>query len=215
MVVNSNKYIYSLLYGTMLGDGYCSNSGRIDITRADYIYVNWFYQQLKNEKVSGPPKTYNFFDKRTNKTYIKHTFSIYTSNKNYRKLFYILNSLGGSTKILPKDFKENLNDIVLAIWFMDDGGRANGVQNGVFFTMDSFTLEETLYIKKCFLDVFGIEARYQLAGKSKSGRVQHRLYINTKNYPIFHKLVYPIVSQVPTLHAKRLPDVKVKKLKTD
>ena len=90
---------------------------------------------------------------------------------------------------------------------MDDGGRANGV----FFTMDSFTLKETLYIKECFLDVFGIEARYQLAGKSKSGRVQHRLYIN----PIFHKLVYPIVSQVPTLHAKRLPDVKVKKLKTD
>lgn len=67
---------------------------------------------------------------------IKHIqstlFNVYPQNKSYRKLFYIQNSLGESTRILPRNFKEILNKIVLTIWFIDDSGRANEIQNGVF-----------------------------------------------------------------------------------
>lgn len=42
MVINHKKYINSLLYGTMLGDSYYTKFGKIEISRADYVYVNWF-----------------------------------------------------------------------------------------------------------------------------------------------------------------------------
>lgn len=94
---------------------------------------------------------------------------------------------------------------------MDDGGRASGVRNGVFLTLDSFTRTEVIFIQMAIFLNFGIKTKYQLAGKSISGKIQHRIYVNTVNYPKFHKIVYPIISQIPSLHKLKLPDVIAKK----
>jgi LAGLIDADG DNA endonuclease family len=215
--MKNSQRIHSIIFGTLLGDAHCNKQGCVRVEQASKSreYVYWLFEELESVIGASSPKYNLRFDKRFNKHF--ETYSFYTSSifKDYRHIFYKYQALEDKEiKRLPDTdiFKEKLDEVALTIWYLDDGGRANGVRNGVFLTLDSFTPEEVKIIQETIFSNFGIKTSYQKAGRSKSGKLQHRIYIGTKNYPIFYKLAYPIISQIPCMHYK-LPECIVKKEK--
>nr|ARV87639.1 LAGLIDADG homing endonuclease [Auxenochlorella protothecoides] len=131
---------------------------------------------------------------------------------------HIIDSDGVRKKIyfvkrVPLSLKKKLDVLALAIWYMDDGGRSGGgTKNCVFITLDGFTWEEGDFIQSVIKDNFGIDGRHNKAGFStRSRRRQHRLTIPFKEYPKFYELLYPIVSQIPSM-MKKLPPVTPRKI---
>lgn len=212
ITLKNREDVTSLIFGTLLGDGYCSPRGLITVGRKNKEYVDWFYYQLKLYCTNNGPQLHSYFEKRTQKTYYHYRFNTRSLFSEFRTLFYVFDDVAQKeVKILPKTFKDYLNPTVLAIWYLDDGGRVSDTRNSVFITLDSFSPEEALHIKECFAEIFNLETRIHRAGKSKSGKLQHRLCIPSKSYPTFHKLVYPIISQIRSLHELKLPDVWIRK----
>lgn len=97
-------------------------------------------------------------------------------------------------KKLPDNFQECLDPIVLAIWFLDDGGRSSGVKTGVFLTLDRYTLNEIEIIQQTLKIRFGIQTHFHTSGKSQSGLIQKRLSITGKNYDSFYQVVAPVIN---------------------
>src|SRR6476660_6538273 len=134
-----SQRIHSIIFGTLLGDGYCTKSGSVEVTRAykSKGYVDCLFYELKSVTGADSPKYSLKLDKRFNMHFETYTF--YTSSifKDYRHIFYKYQALEDKEiKRLPDTdiFKEKLDEVALIIWYLDDGGRANGVRNGVFFT---------------------------------------------------------------------------------
>ena len=108
----------SIIIGTLLGDGYLRKMpGRKDaflevnhsISAKDY--VEWKYSQLKNISV-GKPK-----ERKGNGRRIAYRF--YTSQ--HPELSEIYNQFYKNGKKIVPDVE--LDSIILAIWFMDDGSK--------------------------------------------------------------------------------------------
>lgn len=208
MSLNKRSNIDSIIFGTLLGDGYCSPSGTVEFTRAyrDHEYVSWLYKEVESISKS-PPKHVIRYDKRTKKNFEISTFYTLPLFRNYRRLFYIYDpELDNEIKRVPKYeiLKDRLDVLAFTIWYLDDGGKANGMNNGAFLTLDSFTPEEVAIIQKVILENFDIKTNYQKAGRSKSGKLQHRIYIGSKEYTKFYNLLNPIVSQIPSIKKRKL-----------
>ena len=64
-------------------------------------------------------------------------------------------------KIVPKNYEQLLNPILLAVWFMDDGGKSQSTPKAAYINATSFSPEERVQIKKAFLNVFELEINIQ------------------------------------------------------
>ncbi len=109
----------SIIIGSVLGDGYLRIvSGRknafleINHSITEKSYVDWKYQKLK-DLVKSPPKSRKGNGKRIAYRFFTRQHPEITKiyQKFYRK----------KKKIIP-DLK--LNPLVMAVWFMDDGGKS-------------------------------------------------------------------------------------------
>jgi hypothetical protein len=166
----------SLIIGTILGDGYL----RIIIGRKNAIleinhsfkskdYVDWKYSILKNITVSSPKK------RKTNKGRIAYRF--YTKQlvelTELYSIFYKDNK-----KIVPNNLV--LNDIILSVWYMDDGSKC-GNSNFYFNTQQYSVNDQNILLKK--LNRLGIDARLN---KDKS---YQRIRLLSKSIPRLRELI--------------------------
>lgn len=206
----------SVIYGTLLGDSYLYTKGNVQIEQGDVNknYLDWLYQQLKSLTTGRGPKPVirKRVDKHTGLVTVTSSHRFYTRNyfRDWKPVFY--NEKG--VKILPLDFSKRLDAIALAIWFLDDGGRSSGVDAGVFLTVDNYTLDEITRIQETLQEKFHITTQHYHAGKSSTGNPQRRLAISGSDYVEFFKLVSPIVTQIPSMAKKKLPDAFSKFEKT-
>lgn len=205
MNFSKNERLQSILYGAMLGDAYCNNDGVIQFAQKDKEYIDWLYNELKTVCTDNPPRFREVLDPRTKKIYTHWYFNTRGFFSDYRRDFYVLDeNKYVIKKIIPLDFYERLNPMVLAVWFLDDGTKHSNMRNGVNIILDAFTSEDAVYIQECFLKKFNMKTSIHHAGKSKSGRLQHRLYIGSKSYTQFYNMVYPLVSDMKVLCDRRL-----------
>lgn len=184
----------SIVIGIILGDGYLYKDGRLQVEQslARKPYVKWLHAQLSN--ISGNLS----YAERTH----PKTGNVSKSCRFYsKKLFHNLESVfyqqinGKRTKVLPKNLEEFLDPIVLAIWFMDDGGKAQNTPRGAYINASAFTAEEQRQVIEAFQSVFNLKIRTHKAG----GNNQSNFYIPADSYTDFYNLVYPIISQVPSM----------------
>ena len=161
-------------------------------------YVVWLHNQL-NSLVSGNISQVRRVHSKTKKESFSCRF--YT-----KKVFTELGSIfytpeGTKTKrkkILPDNFEQLLNPIVLAIWFMDDGGKSQSTPKAAYINATSFSPEERVQIKKAFLSVFKLKINIHKAG----GNNQFNFYIPAESYFPFYDIVYPIIRLVPSMTYK-------------
>ncbi len=179
---------YSVIIGSILGDGYV----RIVPGRKDAFleinhsikakaYVDWKYDVLKNICVSPPKerksgeeerRAYRFFTKQhPDITALLHTFY-----KNGRKT-------------IPRDLQ--LNPLILAVWFMDDGSKSR--KHDVYLNTQQFSMKEQNILLH-HLRNMGLHARLN---KDKQ---YHRIRFLKESIPTLHALITPHV--IPSMRYK-------------
>lgn len=200
----SEKEITYSLYGLFLGDGYYNNGWiRNKHTNKQRFYCEWLKEIFSNYGL----KIYSRFD------YICHTtFGDYMySNVDIKvpKKFYFetqnkcFNDNG--KKIISDYVLNNINELGLMLWFLDDGHlhvstQENRTKRFAYLNTQSFTYEENEKIKDMFKNRFDINLKIH---KDKSGFekykdvIYYRLYFNAENFRKFFDLVRPYLKYIP------------------
>ena len=113
----------SVLFGTILGDGYLQKTGknnarlRLEHGAKQKEYLFWKVENLKN-LFQGKPKYLERVHPKTKRKYCywRHQSQSTPYLGKIRKIFY-----PESKKIIPKNLGKYLTPIALAVWYMDDG----------------------------------------------------------------------------------------------
>lgn len=83
---------------------------------------------------------------------------------NLESIFYSkATSFKKRRKIVPNDIENFLNPIVLAVWFMDDGGKAQNTVRAFYINATSFNNSERILLQKALQNVFGLKINIQKA----------------------------------------------------
>lgn len=148
-----------MLIGSMLGDGclfhhqYCKHP-YFYIARKlqDYEYLDYQFQLFKDFCNRDKLKTYEIYDKRTNKTYYQCKFVTRSAAifDNYYAEWY-----GSGRKALPE--RMELTPLVCATWFFDDGCIIVDKRNSrlrIKLATHCFSIEENQRLVAILKDMF-------------------------------------------------------------
>jgi len=195
-----------LIYGSLLGDGYLSNSHSncnliFEHGIKQKLYVEYKFQILKNFIQDKGVHTQDRFDERTQKTYTSVSVNTIQSKifSDLHHLFY------NPLKYINSDILYSLDPRGLAFWFMDDGYKYNNYS--LVICTESFTQEDTDLIILYFKEKWDITC-----GKLKDNRIIFRKneafkfqsLISLHVLPMFH---YKLIS---ISHQKLIKDNLVK-----
>jgi hypothetical protein len=151
--------------GTILGDGYIDNLGRLyrkhSVKQKEYFF--WKFEKLKKmEAVTATfePKVRQQTHVKTGRIYE----TLYVRSKpifqKERKLFY-----PNGVKIIPQDLHNSFDREALAVWYMDDGGRNSAYGSGMVIDVSGFSQECREYAKQMLLDLYGLETSFHVRGE--------------------------------------------------
>lgn len=101
-------------------------------------------------------------------------------------------------KIIPIQIQQLLDPVVLAVWFMDDGGKAQNTPKAAYINVTNFTSSERILLQKAVLNVFGFKINIQKAG----GNNQYNFYIPASSYERFYEIVSPTILEIPEMRYK-------------
>ena len=175
-----------ILVGTLLGDGHLELNGRYSRLRIDHQekqkeYIFWKASEFLPFSLS--PREVVFGDKRYKKIYKRwhlSTKSLPIFNK-YQKMFY-----RNRVKIIPENIVELVDNLSLAIWYMDDGFRRRDCK-GFYLCTSSFTENEQRALQKMLLAKFG------LTTKLHHQRKLLRIFIPSASSDRFQNIVAPFI----------------------
>jgi hypothetical protein len=191
-----SKREQSIIVGLLLGDGsmqrLSKKSARLvvkhGVKQREYVY--FLYNELRRW-VKTPPKMTTELDRRfgikTNRYRFRTISSAYLLN--YYRLFY--NDQG--KKKLPDNISQILDDLGLAIWFMDDGSYKND-SKGLLINSNHFNTREQEEIQKVLKNQFEINTTLHTLKHWK------RIYIPAAESPKFTKIILPHI--IPSLRYK-------------
>jgi hypothetical protein len=199
-----NKTQMDLIIGSLLGDGSlskiyhdenCSFSKTQKADRKEYL--NWHSQILEPYSSGIYPKycrtilsndkdgkvVHTLTHKKNISGYVFHTYR-HESLKALREKWYINNK-----KIVPKDIE--LNSLVIAIWFLDDG--YNSYENReAFFCTQSFSIEDVDFLREKLLS-FNIDSNIKFVNSKYDKRKMPIIRISKKSYDCLIELIKPHV----------------------
>lgn len=191
------KYRRSIAIGSILGDGYLYKDGKLQVeqSKAHKLYLEWLHEQLL--PLAGKISYVKRNHPKTGK--ISESYRFWTKKvfQDLESIFY--REIGGKRKkVVPSNLEQLLNPTVVAVWFMDDGGKAQNTPRGAYINGTNFTSEERVQIQNAFQTVFGLKITIHKAG----GNNQYNFYIPANSYTKFYELVSPTVLLVPTMMYK-------------
>lgn len=144
-----SKLQTSIVTGCMLGDGYmrCKTNAHLQITHSikQKSYVDWKYNALE-EFVLTKPKPYKGNGTRIGYRFFTRSLPLFTDF--YRK--YYPNKI----KVIPKELV--LNNIIMAVWYMDDGSKCGSC---CYLNTQQFTLPEQKYLVSVIMRDLNLEAK--------------------------------------------------------
>ncbi len=181
--VNLTREEQSVVVGSLLGDGYIDkhNSLQIEHGIEQIDYVDWKFQMLRS--IAGKsPRIVSRFDARNRKIYRSVRFYTRCVMGDFRRMFY-----DGNRKIVPGNLSEMLDNLALAVWFMDDGSRGAHTRQGVVFNTSAFTEDEQFHLQHILRDKFALEVNVHHVDKG------YQLYVVAASYQPFYNLVSPYV----------------------
>lgn len=191
-----SKRQQQILAGSLLGDAHLESYYRPEIARlkiehsySQKEYVDWLYDEFKNW-TRTPPK--QRLKKGFGKIYRSYSFTTLSHAElaNFRNLFY-----SNGRKIVPIKFLEkNLDRIVLAVWFMDDGSIKSKQCNGRFLNTQSFSEREVKELQKL------LKNKFLLDSSTRPDKNGFQIYILGKSSKRLRDLIGPYV--VPSMSYK-------------
>jgi hypothetical protein len=191
-----SKREQSIIVGLLLGDGsmqrLSKKSARLvvkhGVKQREYVY--FLYNELRRW-VKTPPKMTIELDRRFGIKTNRYRFRTINSPGflNYYRLFYD----DQGKKRLPNNIAQILDDLGLAIWFMDDGSYKND-SKGLLINSNHFSVREQKEIQKVLKNRFKINTTLHTLGQWK------RIYIPAAESPKFAKIILP--HTIPSLRYK-------------
>ncbi len=210
----SNKNITerqnSIVIGLLLGDGYLYTDGRLQVEQSmgHEQYLKWLYSELltlsgklsSNIKRIHPKTGIPSFSCRF---YTRKCFTfleaLFYKKVNDEKMSSPLNRIKvNRIKVVPSTIEQLLDPIVLAVWFMDDGGKAQNTPRAAYINATSFTSSERILLQQAVQNVFGLKINIQKAG----GKNQYNFYIPASSHKKFCEIVLPTISLIPSMEYK-------------
>lgn len=193
-----NNPLHAFVLGTILGDGYITKRGRLQVDQSVLQYTQWKFEVLQSviptTTVIAEVKRIHVKTKKENISYRFYTQSVF---EQWRQAFYLENLGGTATKILPCNIADLLiHPLSLAVWFSDDGGKGGNTPNGVVISVFKFSDNEVKTLQSCLVNNFDIESTFHAKNSSR------QLYIPAKQYIKWKKLVSPFI--IPCMRYKLL-----------
>lgn len=168
----------SVVIGSVLGDGYIRiipgrNDAFLEINHSLKAkdYVDYKYQLLKRLVISAPRERIICDDRKAYRFFTKQHKDI----TDIHKLFY-----KNGRKIVPEAL--DLNPLMIAIWYMDDGSRSR--DRDVYINTQQFLLKDQKRLLS-FLRKIGVKARLN---KDKK---YYRIRILKESISDFVKIISP------------------------
>lgn len=185
-----NEDIYSIIFGSLLGDAYAEKRSlglgtRISFfqehTHVEYIYYLHSLLSKQGYCNSTLPKSTTRLgvNGKVRKVVRFHTWT-YSSFNWIWDLFY-----ANGRKCVPNNLSIYLTPLALAIWIMDDGSK---VGKGLKFSTNSFTFDECRSLVKVLFDKYNIKSSIQSAGSEN----KYIIYVWKKVWRLFHMLLVHI-----------------------
>jgi hypothetical protein len=181
LVLDLPPETHSVVVGSLLGDGYLTPNGSLQIEHClDHErYTFWKYGMLS--VIAGkPPSVVERYDRRTDKVYRSARFYTKTVLKAFRDVFY-----SGRQKVVPNHINELVDPLALAVWFMDDGGRGARTPKGLVFSTSGFSADEQIALQSLLAGKFGVSTSIHRVGKG------FQLYVKAESFSRFVELVLP------------------------
>jgi ubiquinol-cytochrome c reductase cytochrome b subunit len=193
-----DKDIYSIIFGSLLGDAHAERRKGGVGTRISFqqenphvSYLLWLHNFLASRGYCN--ETIPTVQTRLGKNGVVRKYSrfhtwTYTSFNYIHDLWYV-----NRVKIVPESIKDYLTPLALAIWLMDDGAR---VSKGLKFCTNSYTYSDCLLLVQVLYENFGIKASVQSSGAPN----QFLVYVWKESMPILREICYPYV--IPEMRYK-------------
>ena len=185
----------SILFGTLLGDGHLETQDngktyrlKIEHSTKQNDYTDWLHNQLK-EWIRGGVYKKN----KKNREYVGFTTYSHKEFRAYAELFY--DNFG--KKRIPKIFRELIDPLSLAIWFMDDGSLKSLRHRTYIIHSLGFQRKDLELVQDSLLKKFNIESSLH---KQKGKYL--RIYILSKSAEMFENLIMKYVSIIPSMKHK-------------
>lgn len=179
-----------VVIGSVLGDGSIrmENNARFSFTHSlkQMNYAKWKASLLK-EGIGSVGALYNRRDKRTNKVYSSYVVCT-LNNKNLNEFYEEFYGINNKKKVSEKLLWE-LDNLGIAIWFMDDGYKSHS--GGYYLATNSFSVEEQETIVRFFKERFDIICTLHGINKDNNCRV----YIKKESANKFTSLVKDFIHE--------------------
>lgn len=146
-----NQFQKSVIIGTILGDGYLRiipgrQNAFLEINHAlsQHEYVLWKYNVLKGIRAGAPKVRTGNGKRKAIRFYTRQSVEL----TKLKSLFY-----KDKVKVIPSDL--DLDPVILAVWFMDDGSRCR--ESDVYLNTQQFDVDSQLHLIQA-LKKLGLEA---------------------------------------------------------
>lgn len=115
LVLKLSDLEQSILIGTVLGDGYITKRGKIQIEhgQSQKDYLLWKHRKLNKVVAGSIVETERNYG---SKKFVSYRFWTRQFFRPWRKIFY-----PNGKKIVPRSIDKYLSPQALAVWYMDDG----------------------------------------------------------------------------------------------
>lgn len=178
-----------VIIGTVLGDGCLERNGanvrlRVDHSFFQKQWVDWKFRELSELRPS-PPRVVRRLDERTGQTHVNYRFSTMTTERlnQFFDLFY----RHGVAKSIPESVDTLIKSpLVLAVWYMDDGGRRSDCRSG-YLNTNAYLSRDVQTLRDALQTNFGISTRTHYAASKP------RIYIPASQFVKFCDLIRPHV----------------------
>ena len=181
-----------IILGGLLGDAtLINNSIRFLQSTKQEEYIQWKHSKL-NPYNTSDIHLYNINEKYSNLSfYFNNRNKQYTNFYNKIRKIFIKNN----KKYVSMDYLLQLDNLGLAVWWMDDGCLSihKGNRYGKLCT-HSFSYNENMIIKQYFKDKWDIDIAIKIEHKK-----YYFCYFNTCNLKKLIKIIYPYVTQVKSM----------------
>lgn len=184
-----------IIYGCLMGDGYkmSMSSFKAKQSTKQKDYLHWKHEELKEHVIPYSYQMFSEYDKRYKKNYeyVRFYTMANTEIETILHQFY-----GTGKKIITTEILDNLDDLSLAIWYMDDGmtdhyyrSEWNVKTTGTLCT-DDFGFEQCQLMAKWFKDKYNIIAMPHIVKKNNK---LCRLKFNGDNTEKLFNIISPYV----------------------
>lgn len=181
-----------LIVGLLLGDGHLETvNGRTYRLRVEHSekqkeYLIWLKNHFKNWINDEELKVKVRADGRV--SYELRT-CYHSAFRFYAQQFYI-----GKKKHIPNLFSKLIDEVSLAVWFMDDGSKKSVKHKTFIIHTLGYNFADLKRVQRDLKRVFALEVRLH-----KQRNNTWRLYIMSESAEMFSRLVYKLMKDIPSM----------------